>query len=345
MIPYIEEVKPLRHISYTQYKMLGVCLLKSLPNNSVCICGEIQAEDINNKPQIVGKIFHDLLCKSVLDDSNKLLGQNLRNLHDEIIHAYQKRLEYKKSDLAKSIIFWPELEKIFFSVSEYNDTSDKVCREYKLYSNDGVIKGIIDEVIFRGDEVILIEYKSKNTEEELKKDEYLDQIHTYSGLYYEYKNCWPNKLIIRGITGVKNEINIDQFYSIRLLSKLRNRFIEINSKINKAKDIFELCTPRRDLCNLCKRNIVCPAILKRGRVTLSENNEIAKLVIKQVGDKGCIVLGKGGCIKKGREVNLHMNGSIMGSLSIGDEVLVNHVYVKDDGNHLYLTDKSNIYHE
>jgi len=130
--------------------------------------------------ELKGKLIHNILQKEIgYDELNNYLSNFL------IEKNYQITLNPKiKTNLAKDI---KNDLKQYYQSGIYSEINS--CKNYKnefevyLKENDYYLYGIIDKIIFEGDKIILIDYKTDNIRKEQIKDRvenYLPQLNFYA---------------------------------------------------------------------------------------------------------------------------------------------------------------------
>ncbi len=156
---------------------------------------------------------------------------------------------------------------LFQSSQPYSSGKVSKVAEQKLNSDDGLLAGKLDCIIWRDGQAEVRDYKSGvittdgDGEESapVVKEDYELQMKLYACLFMEGYGTYPAKLILEDLDGVEYEVNFTPEECSQLLKEVKSFLAAINRKIveNKWED---LAIPG-DYCALCNYRPACTKYL------------------------------------------------------------------------------------
>ena len=150
--------------------------------------------------------------------------------------------------------------------------------EVRVHSSDGVVKGIIDAVIWTERGAVVQDYKSgpimeSNGEDESElRESYQTQLKMYAALYAESRGEWPVSLELVPLSGQPREVLLDRSECLGLLDTAKATLQAMNSKIlelPRESLPFSLANPSPSACYFCPYRPACNPYL----VALAERND------------------------------------------------------------------------
>jgi len=266
-LPKIVGIDPLKSISYSTYLKTNSCILNSIPNQNVLIHGSLTLNKrIPNKQVIIGNYFHNLLEETahIKTINVKELYRRFNEICDKQLLNITKKIKVMDKEFSSSIIYWSEIGDIQVTVwkilQDRLETNGKYYPEKKLFSKNGKVFGIIDELQTNNSLLTLTEYKSvyKTTPETISK--YLDQVYLYAYLIYENYEHYPDHIYLKGLLDNFVQLNVDKKRSFDIYNKLLNHLSWVNSKIIESANIQELCSINPNICFNCRYRVICPSL-------------------------------------------------------------------------------------
>lgn len=146
--------------------------------------------------------------------------------------------------------------------SEKARSEHQATPEIWFETADKIIGGKVDVVVREETGVKIIDYKTgkivENDEDENTiKQDYIDQLKMYSGLYFESTGAWPAELTIVSINGKHFNVPFTKDGCISLLAEAKARFSEINELIANNCSHDQLASPSPDACSFCGYRPAC----------------------------------------------------------------------------------------
>lgn len=252
----------IKNISFWNYEKARECPVALL--NSSIVLNKACVQQTYSRVQIVGLLFHFLYERF-------LLGQI--KIHD--YKTFLLELDKFKSNFMNKFNFeilkpldqWSEVENIFEFLAnheeiEFVDSKQTASFERRLFSNDGLILGSPDIVIFREGNYLVIENKSGSLYHDGSlKSEYVRQLHFYAILIKENYNIYPSHLILRSLKEGEVEVIFDEGLSMSLKKDALALIELVNNEINNSTDFNEivkkLAKPSEQACFFCNLRVHC----------------------------------------------------------------------------------------
>lgn len=300
------DLQPLTTISFSDYFQMKSCLLRGGAKNLKKV-HIVTNESQRFRKVIVGRFLHALLEYLTPDvynlpNCNSLITDYYFQLIDRFNHEYV----YHCYDKYAPIEYWNEIGlSLRFAINKASQLSKqrtKIKREVIFESKDGVLVGIVDEILFLDGVVLLTDYKSSLNNSKLNSQRNVEQVQYYAGLFKEKYDSYPKKLIIQNLNGKcheesPNDFIVNQIHS--MARKLMNRF---NKVVLDKQDLNQLCTPSESLCKGCKLRHSCPCLFDKSiMVSLGPYNEVAILyptdIVSNTVVKCFVIAGSISCPK------------------------------------------------
>ena len=239
-------------VSFTDFSRKSECRIASIPNR-------YKTSPRGNgrglsRQLIMGRFFHELI--ESVSDAAKLGAREgavkLYELHEQLIDKYETDYRDFQSEYGVPISEW-DLYSVYEKSQEILgrelSLNGVIERERAIYHSNGLLFGIIDELIINEEHITIIEYKLKNKKKEIQTENNINQLHFYACLI---KDRYPSRLTKLELVGLK-----DVYLSIKLDEDLCDSIlfgaIEFARYLRKIGDksipVEKLCSGC-DLCNL-----------------------------------------------------------------------------------------------
>jgi len=237
----------------------AVIYFKDLTRRSVCKLDSIPARYKKNfdfsdnklsRPLIMGRFFHDLLEN--ISDAAKLGlqdgGQMLHERHESLLNEYSFKYAEFTSDYGIPITEWN-------TYSIYEKAQDLlrreiiidgvIEREIEIGHSNGLLRGILDELIVDSDSLSITEYKLKKSKKEIQTERNIRQLHFYACLA---KDKYPNREVTLELIGLG-----DVFHEVQLNDQLCASIHEEAAEFAEfLREIGRRNTDPGDLCVGCE---------------------------------------------------------------------------------------------
>ena len=344
-VPQIQSINNLQHISFSDYKEESIrCCLCKVPTRLIKIKGSRQNKD-QEKQMIVGAFFQDLLFS--LGDKERECVDNesdYRRVYAALIDKYKKKLVNTKHE--KFFDFWVELDAIYTTCINKVKEEPPSYREKALFSQDNIIKGVVDEISITESFINVKEYKCVKNLENLYKDQYIDQVHIYSGLIKETYGKMPDKVFIEGLGNKIIDVIISKDRINKLFYNLKSRYQELNDAIVNSSDLIDMCR-LSDYCQHCHLNLFCPALLDNYALPyFPPTNTILEFeIIKDHRASNDPIKARvsNGLYVKDKDIILKGEEDILNQLKQGERYISNHIKLNTCSTTATLTESSNVY--
>lgn len=276
-------IKPINRLTPSVSSAFSDCHLRG-----VLLANKIEGFLLKSPKAYLGSIIHILL-----EESNKGIITNFDQFEtrwDYLIKGVETHLS--SSPLTRHLIPFnrtiPDLlQKKFkcweiINIENHNhipietgqqtiSSSTRCSHETELWvqTRDGLVGGYIDSLIHAPEGTILLEYKSgsifskdsNSDSRRIIRDDYLNQIILYAGLFYESFGSWPIETRIISIANGSTVIRVNPLNYQTLIDKLKKDIALTNCIIRRESNrqflISHLASPSNDTCLYCNYRPIC----------------------------------------------------------------------------------------
>lgn len=202
-----------KHISFSEYRLFKSCAFKHHLTKDL---GYIEP---SNEFLVFGSAIHATIEEIIKKQSSKILWKPIFEKHllsesNEILTKtyFGKLFTRQGVDIIKELNFFER-----FKEWEVIGVEDELYEELLNYGDNTInFKGIIDLVLKKGDEYIILDWKtsSRPWDIEKKKEEdrdFFGQLVLYKHFYAKKHNIPPHKIQTRFVNLVRDPIEIQQF--------------------------------------------------------------------------------------------------------------------------------------
>lgn len=216
-----------------------------------------------SKVQITGLLFHEL---TEAFRSGRIEIENFDTFKNEVtsfIQKYSNKYPFEGED----VIGWKEVEDIFdFLADQPRDllvskSNTKNYYELEIVDTERNLLGKPDLIISHNEEYQIVEFKSGYLfRNELLKDEYVNQLHFYSGLATAKWGKKPSQLILQSLLDGTKEVRLDLGLQEKILKSASESLVKFNSLIeDETVETLNLllATPGLDICRFCNLRPFC----------------------------------------------------------------------------------------
>lgn len=135
-----------------------------------------------------------------------------------------------------------------------------IYTEKTLYSKDRLLFGQLDGYFVTADGIDLVDYKSGTIlDEDLPKDEYVNQLYFYAYLIQENYGIYPRKLLLTSRTLDSIEIAGSEQRSHELANSMRTVLAHYNDAVSNNANESVITNASSANCLFCDAKIVCPS--------------------------------------------------------------------------------------
>jgi PD-(D/E)XK nuclease superfamily len=130
--------------------------------------------------------------------------------------------------------------------------------EVPLVSGDGLLKGVADVVIKRGDEVEIRDFKSGRVLAETGElaAPYRAQLLLYGAMYEEMYGSWPSRLVIDPLVRAPIEVPADRVEAHSIVKAVSDAVRAFNEGIDHG-NLVGLAKPSPGVCHFCAHTLRC----------------------------------------------------------------------------------------
>ena len=261
------QLKPLKHVSPTQFSSLKECQLRAvlaagyspnlLPISPSSRLGIVvhRIIEMNAGHGLSERDFMELWEKCVRDQEYQM---NKSWFERHLLPLSKTALDFH---VKKSQCFL--LLKHSESLSEELKPAVSQCfREKYLKSKDRLVIGRADEIRFGEDGASLIDYKTGNVldqsvETEIQT-EYQNQLKIYAALFNEEHGLWPKNLILITLDGKYHKIEFSRSECLTLLNQAKDLLLQVNKIImTDVEPSLKLASPSPSRCRYCLYRPCC----------------------------------------------------------------------------------------
>ena len=216
-----------------------------------------------SKVQITGLLFHEL---TEAFRSGRIKIEDFDTFKDEVnsfVLKYYSKYPFEGED----VIGWKEVEDIFdFLADQPRDmlitkSNTKHYYELEILDTERSLLGKPDLIISDAEEYQIIEFKSgKLFKNELLKEEYVHQLHFYSGLATAKWGKRPSHLLLQSLLDGTKEVRLDVGLQDKILEAASGSLIKFNNLIeNETVETLNtlIATPGLDICRFCNLRPIC----------------------------------------------------------------------------------------
>jgi hypothetical protein len=147
--------------------------------------------------------------------------------------------------------------------------SYKIFQEKQLIVPEKSVKGIIDLIIKKGDDIEIIDYKTRNIYEDSfgekkVKDRIITQMTFYAGIYFYCNGKWPTKLSVMNNYGERINVQYSPADAIQIIDRAQCMKFSLNSiiadtSISESHKLNMLARPFPSTCKFCNYRPSCNA--------------------------------------------------------------------------------------
>jgi hypothetical protein len=294
-------LKPLKHISPTQFSSLKECQLRAVLAAG-CFPNLLPISPSSRLGIIVHRIIEMYTGRLIVESEFPGLWEAyVREQEEQMRKSWFERhllpLSNTASDFhvkrSQCLLLLQHGERL---VKEKQPTVLQSLREHWMESKDGLVVGRADEIRFEKDGATLIDYKTGNingqsVEAEILA-EYQDQLKLYAALFNEEYGLWPKNLAVVTLDGKYHEVKYCQTECLLLLNQAKDLLKRVNGIITTDEESsLKLASPSQSRCRYCLYRPSCKAYFNARRDSSAEGwpNDIWGTVV----DKRLLLNGLG----------------------------------------------------
>lgn len=262
-----------KHISFSEYRLYVGCAFKH------ALQYRLDHEEQTNEFLVFGSALHSAIEEIVVKKPNKILYEKVFNKHLEVesnaitVKSYfGRQFSAQGTNILKELNFFER-----FKDWEVVGVEDQII-EPLFEDADGQFsfKGVIDLVLKKGDEYLILDWKSASRpwDVEKKKEDkgFWGQLALYKHFYSQKHNIPLDKITTRFVALARDPINVQQ-YEVKVSDEFREFIV---ADLTRAAKEIKLQKPFEDLekakfsamgtaaCQYCQFNkVICNAEAKQ----------------------------------------------------------------------------------
>lgn len=266
-IPTAPAIKPLKHISPSQFSSLCECSLRA-----VWASGNIPNALPISPSSRVGIVVHQIIAMS---ENHSIDEDAFQKLWERCVNEQEEQMS--KSWFERHLVplsvtaldFHLKRSQCFLLLNSRDNAprikkpdASKRFHERRLQSNDGLVVGRADRIEFDDGGATIIDFKTGNVSgQSIRKEvltEHQEQLKLYAALFHEECREWPRDLIVVSLDGKKHRVDYDENECLTLLEESKDMLRRVNSLIEADEKMpSKLASPSQDTCRYCLYRPLC----------------------------------------------------------------------------------------
>ncbi len=267
----VDTLVPIKALSYWRYTRLKKCKLSGAYPNSVI--PKAALPNPQTRAQVIGNIFHAQMeaITALIADGN-VDGSKFRDSFNLVLNQVSAKLATdSSSNYLGEIASWPEIAEVYSSLSRlvqekrtaFRTAAVQVFTEKTLHSRDQTLFGQPDAFFVHDDGIDLVDYKSGSLQDdELLKQDYVDQLYFYAFLISENFDRYPRSLRLTAKNLYSVDIPPDQARSLFIATEMRRTLDEYNNSLRLESSPMQFANPATANCVFCDAKPVCTPFWK-----------------------------------------------------------------------------------